>query len=726
MPNRSLLTATRASLNLELTCVEGSIPTDWYGHVYINSGAGSVNSQGLPYPEKLADGSMNPEFGSPVINGDGYVIRLDCRAGKLELHSSLYKPPCYYADLETAKPTSPWHDLAFDNLGIARISIKLGTRNQCNTAFQPFRLPNDDSQRILATFDAGRPYEFDPASLKLTTPIGPNTFWQDGTPPFLHTPFNMVLTTAHPVFDPATRELFTVNFTKTTYTLLSATRLFDLLLIDRADVEDKLIHIIDRFSGENIEASTEAVNRFLQEWEKRLHPTAIGKVWEWVKSVYWELLGNKVSHPNTVNLIRWRGQQTPESWEVVTENGENIRINHNMHQVGYTQDYIILCDTNFKFTLDVMLNNPFPGNARLDAFFRRLLSGAMEDYSTLYIVKRSDLVSGARQVKAKRVVLPVETVHFSANYTNDGDKITLHTAHNTSSCPAEWLRFYDRQEVDGQPIDPQRVGLIAVGAMDLGKIGKIVVDVRKKNIDSTTDFLMLPGNPGQALGYPHTWAVGLYTYRDMCSATTNVEEITHIYWQCYGISKAMLSEYIYKLYKSANRNRTFTAEQVKTFTRLGVPFVLECVDTVAMQVIDFYTFQPDEFYWSLQFVPKAAPTPGVAYQRDGYIVCTVVVPVRTEHEAPHWQPQIWVFDATNLAQGPVCKLQHEDFSFAFTIHSVWTESAAGVPDAVPYHLPVRADYDPMISRIPDSTLRQRIQALFDGYVYPPFEQPRTV
>jgi len=174
MSHPHLLTQTRKALDVELKVKEGEIPQDLSGFVFINSGAGTVNSGGLPYPKTLANGESNKEFGSPVINGDGYMYRFDLTdVGKVKLKTSILKTPCYYADRASSPELSgadnPWADIAFKNKGIARMSNKLGTRNQLNTAITPFRRPGDKQSRLLATFDAGRPFEFDPDSLKLIT-----------------------------------------------------------------------------------------------------------------------------------------------------------------------------------------------------------------------------------------------------------------------------------------------------------------------------------------------------------------------------------------------------------------------------------------------------------------------------------------------------------------------------------------------------------------------------
>jgi carotenoid cleavage dioxygenase-like enzyme len=729
MPYPNLLTATRKPLDIFLEVKEGAIPNDLSGFVFINSGAGTVNSEGLPYSEKLPDGSQNPEYGSPVINGDGYMFRFDLtQEGKIHLRTEILKTPCYYADLATSPVGNPkdnrFWDIGFKNFGLARISSQLGTRNQLNTAITPFRLPNDAQMRMLATFDAGRPFEFDPQKLELITPIGRNKFWESGMPPFMKQPLAMVLTTAHPVFDPQTKEVFTVNFTKTTAALMEATTIFDFLPEELERLEKVIENKIDEWEKEEFgEKIAREIEHFFDELQKDIEKSFIGKFWNWLKKLYWNTIGKRFSHTNDVYLIRWQGETDPKRWKIVDENGDGIEIQHNMHQIGFTKDYILLADTNFKFSFDIMINNPFPQNPKIDAFIRKLISGVMNDYSTLYIVKRSDLTPQKRVVKAQKTTLPVETVHFSANYENPNGIITVHTAHNCSACPAEWLRPYDVLKISKQPVDTQRLGLIAVGEMDIGKIGKCVINANTGTLlEDQTKFLYLTGQTPDSQA--HTWAVGLYTYKDMLSPDVNVGEIKHIFWQSYGLSQQMLTKFIYNLYKNPKRNRVFSAEEILEFTKKEAPFILECVDTDTMNVSDYFLFPKDYFMWSLQFVPRKNRNTAVAEQKDGYIFCTVITHTQNDNGqneyTKEYNSEIWIFDANNLAQGAVCKLQHESLTFAFTIHSVWVKEAATVSKPT-YILATKPDYDYMIRRMKPK-MQSQTQTIFNEFVYPHFDK----
>jgi len=204
---------------------EGKIPEDLQGHVFIIGPVGSVNSPSQPGTEIVfpaRDGS------TALYNGDGMVYRLDFNdlAGGVKFSSALMKTSCYYADIATFRQKK----LKFYNLGILRFSEKLGARNQLNTAFLPMKFSEEEGYRLLATWDIGRPYEIDPETLEVITPVGSNSEWRAMNPlmadlpfqpPF---PFPLVQGSAHPCFDFHTKEMFTVNTGRSLTTFISQLR----------------------------------------------------------------------------------------------------------------------------------------------------------------------------------------------------------------------------------------------------------------------------------------------------------------------------------------------------------------------------------------------------------------------------------------------------------------------------------------------------------------------
>jgi carotenoid cleavage dioxygenase-like enzyme len=181
--------ASREELDVDLRILSGSVPTDAFGHAFTVAA--------LPFGD-----------GTPVVNGDGMVYRLDFGNAAVGLRTRIAKTPCYYADQATRGKS-----IGFENRGIVRMSNSLGTRNQANTAFVVM------GDRLALAFDGGRPYEIDPVSLAVVTPIGRTSEWTPAMPPLAETivkgPFKAYMSGAHPVWDEVTRELFAVNYTGT-------------------------------------------------------------------------------------------------------------------------------------------------------------------------------------------------------------------------------------------------------------------------------------------------------------------------------------------------------------------------------------------------------------------------------------------------------------------------------------------------------------------------------
>lgn len=183
---RSLTRSDRAELDVELHVLAGELPTDWHGFGHW--------VHAIPYGG-----------GAPVFVGDGKVLRVAFEPGRATLRSRVVKTPCHHYDNATL---GLGHGMQTD--GFARMNMQVGFRNFGNTALVAL----DD--RLIATSDAGRPWELDPESLEVATAVGWNHEWTGILPSFVEAfvdwVFPLHMTTAHPAVDPHTRELFTVNY----------------------------------------------------------------------------------------------------------------------------------------------------------------------------------------------------------------------------------------------------------------------------------------------------------------------------------------------------------------------------------------------------------------------------------------------------------------------------------------------------------------------------------
>ncbi|MBV6644057.1 MAG: carotenoid oxygenase family protein [Cyclobacteriaceae bacterium] len=714
-----LLSATRKELDIELNVIEGEIPRTIHGFMFINSAVGSINSGGLPYERG------NDEFNTPIFNGDGYVVKLDfTEKGKIKLKSRLMKTPSYYAD-EALRENGPARDnkkyegWEFKNNGMARMSKVLGQRNQANVAVVPVKFRESEPLRMLATYEAGRPWEINSETLDVIAPAGKSEDYLSLVPSwFLRYPFPAVLSSSHPVYDFETKEMFTVSFIQGMDVMLSLKKLRFKAVENPVETERKLVNAIDKA----LELEGEERRNHFKSWLLNAHPKDDQHFSESTKIGFLEGLKDKFVQDDEVRLLRWDGTPDLKKWRVRCD-GKDISITQNMHQMGITEDYIILSNSSLKINLSLMFNYLWPQYPHLEEKLRKLLSSPMIPQSELYFIKRKDLKTGDDVVSAVKAIIPLETVHFTPNYLNPNNRITVMTAHNTANCPAEWIRYFDKRLVDGEPVDPDHLSYLSTGQMDIGRMGRMVFDAETGELlEDQSDVLFKKGNieEPEKIG-PHTWGVGLYSFRGYEELMPRVREIKNIYWQIFGLDRNFLTEFVYELYRDYP-NRVASVEEIERLTKEGVPIGLARVDhsEQEMDIKDFYLFEEDHHMRSIQFIPNEVRNPAVTEDMDGYILCTIKVP---EEKQGHYTSQVWLWDATHLAKGPVCKLAHDQLCFAYTFHSVWTSEAEFTNPKD--QIDIIDDIDDMVKLIINSNKQVKVEAFMDDYVYPHFANQKN-
>lgn len=638
----------RELAKVELQVLAGKLPEDLSGHLFFIAPSGSVSSGGLPFAN-----------GDPIFNGDGMIYRVDFnQKGTAFISSRLAETPDYYADLATQKQAS-YRSLMFRNHGVSRFSLGLGMRNQLNTALVPCRFAQDTHDRLLVTFDAGRHYELNPETLAVVTPVGSNQEWRPETT--LLSPFLPILSTAHPCFDGNTQELFTVNYGRSLGSFLNAIPL---------------------------------LRPLVQGLGKLLQPLAAVP------------LPGGMS--DFVYLMRWDGHGEIERWRLVLPDGSPVAIDQSLHQVAMTQHYIILADTAFSLGLAQVFNNPLPGCKRLERVLRFCLSSPPAPETRLYFVKRADLKDGQKPaqsgtemtVTVQCTTVPLEVLHFAADYDDTGDRITLHLGHICADDAADWIRSFDVAGSCRSPNPPAHLYGMQSEVMDVSRLGRYEIDAASGQILKAT----------VVSDVEKTWGVEFYTYRTYPTIHRPTERLQQIYWTSYGFWPELLTRFSVLFFKGY-KYRTIAMRQLQQWAAKGQgkPACLFRLDTQTMTIADCYAFdgQGDSdrsayLVNSPQFVPRLDATD---LPTDGYLICTVFTPQRCE---------IWIFDAQALSQGPVCKLAHPDLAFGFTLHSAWLPTIA--PRTASYNIPVRADYAPLIQ-----TRSAKIRQLFEKEIYPHFE-----
>lgn len=724
--------------NLTLEVTHGTLPADLSGVAFFGSMCGSVNSGGLPFKKELADGAPNHEFGTPFINGDGMVFSIDMNSpGTVQVNSRLMKTPCYYADEATRingpadKKKYPFFE--FKNLGLSRMSLLLGSRNYVNTTVTPIAFDNDSSPSLLATIDNGRPYKLNPATLELVTPVGYNTEWNSALPPFLKLPFPMFETSAHPSFDPVTKELFSVNYTQSSQTESSRSFLHDFLHHDNASLESQLTDIATRHQEHgNNERSIGELHEMVENFRKTRskHEGFLSKAIAFVKNVLSNEKNKATETIDQVFLIRFNNKGAFKKWRLTDPEGNDLKISQCMHQTGISKNYILLMNSSFKFAFELLINNPFPHIKIIDRFIRLITSKSMLSTTEMWIVDRRDLNDNVESIKTIKLKnnIPYECLHFSAEYDDTDDQVTIFTAHNNAACFAEWLRPYDINFFTKEAYPDTLVGDFATGEMSVGALGKFVIDARsgetvqEKFIREIGDQLppvdrIPPGDkPFDKVG-PNTWGIGLYTFRDIISPTVPNTRIKRMYFINYGANPMYLTQWIHDLYVDY-KNREIPVHDFLAYTKKGIPPSLIAIDTEKMEIVDYFQFDMNAHPMSIQFIPRKERSSDIPPEADGYLIFTTKSPVVHGDEL-EYVSELWIMDANNIQQGPVCVLGHKDFQFCFTTHCSWLEAAENLKSG--YQVDIIKDLQQTIDASMLSFEDKKYTEFFNEFVYPHFK-----
>lgn len=767
---------------IELTVMDAAgntatLPDDLTGHYFMISPVGSVNSATVEGDDKTV--WVSKDGWTALYNGDGMVYRLDFAGGAARLKTRIVKPPCYFADRATADPDNydRYHPLKFYNLGISRGSFnKLGIRNQLNTAFVPFKLQDDASDRLLVTWDVGRPYEIDPETLETLTPVGMNESWSDLLPNQQKIPFKNLMASAHPVFDFTAERFYTLNVGKSLWTMLALSRSIDVRLKENSRAFKSIFSQFIR--DRNFDFAKSFNNILVLLYSIILFAF---KVTVSIAEILINLLKIFTGGYDFVHLLGWDGKEVgiSKKWNIVLPYNRPLRIGQTVHQMAMTQDYIVFAETSFKFSLENTL--PFQRSSLLSSFIvfiTDFLNYPQYPSTNLYIVKKSDLAletpslftkftnlfdrtafKHLPKVVAKRVEIKPEFSHYVLDYDNTNDQIVVHAAHLAASDIAEYIRIYDRSAYDNRDPDErediyddpeltyrlQQLAGNIVSPTDISRLGRLVIDAKEGKIIEQKLFPNQdnkqeineqleahhqdPDNNAIDPKYLLTWSTAFYVHSNL----RPTRQLTDIFWNNWGAWPDILTNRALEAYQDYPE-RLVDLKKVIDLTYEGVPSSLchlkiNLDDQHQMQIElnedNYFQFDKRNLGTSSQFIPR----PNATDQTDGYIVCAVLTGDRfvsqptPEDNEPNWSQnsEIWIFDAQKLNQGPLYKLSHPKLNIGFSFHTIWMSSAKSPSRRLTYD--VRKDYKDLVAGLKSNhpDLSNSINDLFEEEVYPHFE-----
>ena len=716
------------SVELTLPVLEGKLPEDIQGKWYVVT---AIGEHDWPHPRIPRR--------APVLNGDGVLYAIEFNGGKATACRRILENSSYVADTLIARSPEEYPKYRFKNVGLTRVDFPtLGVRDQSNTSLTPFRVSASHTPQILACYDAGRPHVVDPATLQVLGPIGALSDWEPQA--FDQSIFPLIFSGAHPAMAHEDGTLFMANHGRSGLDFIQRLGALVPLPWRKAvnEAAEERVRSGDRTPGaiENsiddvapglLDAAREMSERELEEAEAYLdtHSDFDFDIWaeEWSDfsddeptrgpmgptlkagiaifktfidvAEYLFGIGLPPASP-FVRLLK-RSQNGLERYEVEVD-GKPIALRDTMHQIGVTRRFVVLADTQFKFDLDLVLPFHFVKGA-IRRWARRRVSRVQNDELPLYIVRRSDLTETGgklKHVSAQKVVLPRGSTHWLVNYEDDNG-IEILAVHGNATDIAE---FSDGSDLttEGHTIDPLYIGNFG-GPTDLNEIGvyRIILDD-----DGRIEVF---ANKADGQGREDMWAIGLGTGHGQPGLFNG--DLRETYWSTLGLIPGMHTQLVLDMYFDKNRypRRLVPREAFDSLIEKGgVPSLLFRVTS------DFSTHTPTATYediWAAK-LGTILGSPQIVHSenRRKWLLCTSY----SEEEPSR---QILVFNASDIAQGPVARLDAENLRWPYTLHSCWLDPFEGEQHDETWAVNVEEDLVPRRSTSVDDTLNNFLRRVAD-------------
>ena len=398
--------------------------------------------------------------------------------------------------------------------------------------------------------------------------------------------------------------------------------------------------------------------------------------------VNYRLKPNNPDHP--VRLMRWDGYHDLESWTVVDQNGAEIEIKQSIHELVFTRDYILLADTAFVAGTEM---------------FTPWKSAKLPDEKTVvHIIDRRDLIPGKKTVSSKQVTVNGPCIHLMPEYENPNDQITAYMLHTPATNTAELLRSYDR-DLNGTLFPKHLTGYGTLPVLDLSSIGKHTIDAAHSEV-KTSEYIS---------EMPYCWGPYLYTYMGRQLEPYRGQDLFIMF---KGFSRDILPKRIFNAYKDASA-RIVPLETMVRGEGLHHNNSICRVTTQDFKIADAYVFPDRVLLYTIAAVESNRP------EKPGYVIAGVVTDQKAgEHSSGH---EYWIFNAADLAQGPICKLGHESLHNSTLFHTIYIpKPVAHTLDQkkVSYHVPIRADYQKEELIKWDASVLE----CFEKVIYPLFDQ----
>ncbi len=388
------------------------------------------------------------------------------------------------------------------------------------------------------------------------------------------------------------------------------------------------------------------------------------------------------SHP--CNLIKWDGKSDFKSWRVVDENGEDIEIKQSIHELIFTKDYILLADTAFIAGGEIITpwkNSPLPNPK-----------------TVVFIVDRREMIDSNPKITAKKIEIDEACIHLIAEYENPNDILNVYMLHTPATNTAEIIKSYDK-DLNGNRFSNHLIGYGTLPVLDLSSVGKHCIDMKTTSVLSSNYIR----------DEKYCWGPYMYTYMGRQTREFTNQDLFIMF---KGFKPDMLPKRIFDAYKNTDNRRISLEDMIKK-NKINSNNSIARIDKEKFCIADVYEMPDKVLLYTISCIESSNEN------SNGYILAGVALDCKDNQKSSGHE--YWIFDSTNLAKGPICKLSHKSLNNSVLFHTVYLTDKQELEldkKEVSYNVDLKQDYP--LEEL--DKFNPEVKKIFKDIIYPYFDK----
>ena len=367
-----------------------------------------------------------------------------------------------------------------------------------------------------------------------------------------------------------------------------------------------------------------------------------------------------------LRVMKWDKKGKLISKNVIGRDGKAASLVATGHSFGITRNHIIIYDNSTRIEGSRIL-----GLRTIEA---------QKNQIRIWVMKRAEFAKNQDWIAADTLILNFDASDVMVDYDDFDNVITFYAQYLSATDKSEPM--YAREKLlFGGKVRPELGGYV-IAPLDVGGVVRAAVQVTTQGLREIKEFFHVTTDPKL------TWDMNDPAYR---GAFYFPDRFEHIYWSAVGYRPEHVVVRAAEAYKNYPRRQLSN----DALPREAIGSALLHQDCKTMEIVDSYSFPAHMVMRSPQFVQKKGDLGSDA--TNGYIACGVVVNTAFETNPSARGKELWIFDAQNLKQGPLCRLHHPDLNFATTNHMLWTPSIGPRP-ADAYKADLRPFFEERLSQ----------------------------